>query len=91
MPTRVLVAGAGGSIGHQLVGYLSNGGDWVQGADIKSPDYEASLEGELILLECRIREELCREPLILLNEGFTQTYRWIEPRHGALPGAFKVD
>ncbi len=37
---RVLVSGAGGFIGHHLVGYLVARGYWVRGVDVKPPDYE---------------------------------------------------
>ena len=34
MATRVLVAGAGGFIGHHMVKYLVEKGYWVRGVDI---------------------------------------------------------
>ncbi|TMF04510.1 MAG: NAD-dependent epimerase/dehydratase family protein, partial [Chloroflexi bacterium] len=37
---RVLVAGAGGFIGHHLTKFLVAHGYWVRGVDIKPPDYE---------------------------------------------------
>ena len=37
---RVLVTGAGGFIGHHLVGYLIARGYWVRGVDVKLPEYE---------------------------------------------------
>ena len=39
-PTRVLVTGAGGFIGHHLTKYLVQRGYWVRGVDIKVPEYE---------------------------------------------------
>lgn len=41
-PTRVLVTGAGGFIGHHLVTFLKAKGYWVRGADVKCPEYSAS-------------------------------------------------
>jgi GDP-D-mannose 3', 5'-epimerase len=38
-PTRVLVTGAGGFIGHHLVTYLKERGYWVRGVDLKTPEY----------------------------------------------------
>ena len=37
---RVLVTGAGGFIGHHLVGHLVARGYWVRGVDVKLPEYE---------------------------------------------------
>ena len=37
---RVLVTGAGGFIGHHLVGHLVARGYWVRGVDVKPPEYE---------------------------------------------------
>src|SRR5579859_2820922 len=50
---RVLVTGAGGFIGHHLVRRLKADGCWVRGADIKSPEYEASPADEFELLDLR--------------------------------------
>jgi len=51
VPTRVLVTGAGGFIGHHLVTYLKERGYWVRGVDIKLPEYEASAADEFLLLD----------------------------------------
>src|SRR5438067_10418145 len=51
--TRVLVTGAGGFIGHHLVGYLKDRGYWVRGVDIKEPEYEPSRADEFELLDLR--------------------------------------
>ena len=50
---RVLVAGAGGFIGHHLVKYLKEKGYWVRGVDIKKPEYEDSAADEFKLLDLR--------------------------------------
>lgn len=52
-PTRVLVTGAGGFIGHHLVSYLKDLGYWVRGVDIKLPEYEESRADEFELLDLR--------------------------------------
>ncbi len=51
--TRVLVTGAGGFIGHHLVGYLKDKGYWVRGVDIKEPEFEATRADEFELLDLR--------------------------------------
>jgi len=53
MAIRVLVTGAGGFIGHHLVGYLVGSTDIVRGADIKYPEYEQSAANEFELLDLR--------------------------------------
>jgi GDP-D-mannose 3', 5'-epimerase len=40
--TRILVTGAGGFIGHHLVSYLKQRGDWVRGVDLVRPRYAPS-------------------------------------------------
>jgi nucleoside-diphosphate-sugar epimerase len=53
MAKRVLVTGAGGFIGHHLVGYLRKKGNWVRGVDIKLPEYEKTRANEFELLDLR--------------------------------------
>ena len=48
---KVLVTGAGGFIGHHLVGYLVDRGYWVRGVDIKAPDYEPTRAHEFEILD----------------------------------------
>src|SRR5690348_12443613 len=48
---KVLVTGAGGFIGHHLVGYLVDRGYWVRGVDIKAPDYEPTRAHEFETLD----------------------------------------
>jgi nucleoside-diphosphate-sugar epimerase len=50
---RVLVAGAGGFIGHHLTRALVNQGYWVRGVDIKQPEFEPSPAHEFLLLDLR--------------------------------------
>lgn len=58
--TRVLVTGAGGFIGHHLVGYLKSEGYWVRGVDIKPPEFGASGADEFELLDLRQWENCLR-------------------------------
>ena len=53
MATRVLVAGAGGFIGHHLVKYLVANGYWVRGVDTKLPEYEPTEANEFEVLDLR--------------------------------------
>lgn len=52
-PTRALVTGAGGFIGHHVVTYLKRHGYWVRGVDIKYPEYAATDADEFELLDLR--------------------------------------
>jgi nucleoside-diphosphate-sugar epimerase len=49
----VLVTGAGGFIGHHLVGYLRRQGYWVRGVDLKHPEFEPTNADEFMLLDLR--------------------------------------
>ncbi len=50
---KVLVTGAGGFIGHQLVTHLKTLGYWVRGADIKSPEFCPSSADDFRILDLR--------------------------------------
>jgi GDP-D-mannose 3', 5'-epimerase len=51
--TKVLVTGAGGFIGHNLVTYLKNLGYWVRGVDLKLPEFSEVDADEFELLDLR--------------------------------------
>jgi GDP-D-mannose 3',5'-epimerase len=53
MRQRILVAGAGGFIGHHLVKRLNRDGNWVRGVDLKYPEYEPSAADEFEILDLR--------------------------------------
>lgn len=50
---KVLVAGAGGFIGHHMVKFLKGKGYWVRGVDIKDPEYEKTTADEFEILDLR--------------------------------------
>jgi len=50
---KVLVAGAGGFIGHHLVKLLKKRDYWVRGVDIKSPEFEVTLADDFQILDLR--------------------------------------
>ena len=68
-PTKVLVTGAGGFIGHHLTKYLVNRGYYVRGVDIKEPEYEPSAANEFQLLDLS-REDNC----LIATEGMDEVY-----------------
>jgi len=58
--SRILVTGAGGFIGHHLVTYLKERGDWVRGVDLKRPEYTPIDADEFEILDLR-RWDACLE------------------------------
>ncbi|HEV8438212.1 MAG TPA: NAD-dependent epimerase/dehydratase family protein [Methylomirabilota bacterium] len=54
--TRVTVTGAGGFIGHHLVGFLKRRDYWVRGVDLGPPAYEPSAADEFVRLDLRLAE-----------------------------------
>lgn len=50
---KILVTGAGGFIGHHLVKFLKREGFWVQGADLKYPEFGKTDADEFKLLDLR--------------------------------------
>ena len=68
-PTKVLVTGAGGFIGHHLTRYLVQRGYWVRGVDIKEPEYEATNADEFLLLDLSQPDNCLRA-----TEGIDEVY-----------------
>jgi GDP-D-mannose 3',5'-epimerase len=66
---KVLVTGAGGFIGHHLVGYLKRQGYRVRGVDIREPEYEPSPADEFELLDLRSRANC-----LLAMHGIDEVY-----------------
>ncbi len=53
----ILVAGAGGFIGHHLVKALKAQGQWVRGVDVKHPQFETTAADEFELRDLRDRDQ----------------------------------
>jgi GDP-D-mannose 3', 5'-epimerase len=66
---RILVAGAGGFIGHHVVRRLKRDGNWVRGADSKKPRYEDTPADEFELLDLRRSDDCLRA-----TRGIDQVY-----------------
>ena len=69
MPTRTLVTGAGGFIGHHLVSFLKAKGHWVKGVDIKAPEYASTQADAFEFLDLR-RWESC----LAATKGVDEVY-----------------
>lgn len=50
---KTLVTGAGGFIGHHLVGFLRKKGYWVRGVDLKYPEFEETKANEFEIIDLR--------------------------------------
>lgn len=74
-----LVCGAGGFIGHHLVRQLKQEGLWVCGADIKRPEFSASLADEFRLVDLRdpVQAYAC------LDRDFDEVYQLAADMGGA--------
>jgi len=69
MQPRVLVTGAGGFIGSHLVEYLKQRNYWVRGADLKLPEYAATVADEFELLDLR-----CWDNCLRVTHGIDEVY-----------------
>ena len=68
-PTKVVVTGAGGFIGHHLVSYLKDLGYWVRGVDLKYPEFSPTNADEFLQLDLR-RFENCLHATSGANEVY---------------------
>jgi len=68
-PSKVVVTGAGGFIGHHLVSFLKEQGLWVRGVDLKYPEFRSIDADEFLQLDLR-RWEQCLEA----TQGVDEVY-----------------
>ncbi len=76
---KALVTGAGGFIGHHLVKRLAGEGFWVQGVDLKKPEYSKSGADEFIIGDLR-DQKFCQK---ILNHTFDEVYQLAADMGGA--------
>jgi len=70
MTDRVVVAGAGGFIGHHMVSFLKREGYWVRGVDVKAPEYAPTEADEFLELDLRESDNCVRA-----TEGVQEVYQ----------------
>jgi len=70
MTDRVVVAGAGGFIGHHMVSFLKREGHWVRGVDVKAPEYAPTEADEFLELDLRESDNCMRA-----TEGMHEVYQ----------------
>ena len=73
MKTAV-VCGAGGFVGHHLVGLLKRNGYWVRGVDIKRQEFSASPADDFMLLDLRLPQN-CRDSVVIDGRPADEVYQ----------------
>jgi len=91
---KIMVAGAGGFIGHSLVKYLKQQKCWVRGVDTKPPRFEPSPANEFLLLDlknfdnclkaCKGMEEVFQFSADMGGIGHITSFRATLTRNNAL-------
>lgn len=76
---RILVAGAGGFIGHHLVRRLKADGHWVRGVDLKHPEYGKTDAAEFVIGDLR-DPRICDD---VLSGGVDELYQLAADMGGA--------
>jgi GDP-D-mannose 3', 5'-epimerase len=77
--SRILVAGAGGFIGHHLVRRLKTEGHWVRGVDLKYPKYSPTEADAFVIGDLR-DARVCDN---VLGDGIEQLYQLAADMGGA--------
>lgn len=76
---RILVAGAGGFIGHHLVRRLKMEGHWVRGVDLKRPEFSGTQADEFVLGDLR-DPQICD---VIASDGLDEVYQLAADMGGA--------
>jgi nucleoside-diphosphate-sugar epimerase len=76
---RILVAGAGGFIGHHLMRRLKAEGYWVRGVDLKHPEYSAIEADDFVIGDLR-NPEVCAH---VLDGGIDELFQLAADMGGA--------
>ena len=77
--SKILVAGAGGFIGHHLVRRLKAEGHWVRGVDLKHPEYSSTEADDFIIGDLR-NPEVCAR---VLDGGIEELFQLAADMGGA--------
>lgn len=77
---RVLVAGAGGFIGHHLVRFLKKNGCWVRGVDVKYPEYSPKDEADEFVIADLRDQDIVKK---IFDQSFDQVYQLAADMGGA--------
>ncbi len=76
---KALVCGAGGFIGSHLVKRLKAEGYWVRGADLKNPEFSATVADEFIVGDLRDQQVVQK----ILDQPFDEVYQLAADMGGA--------
>lgn len=76
---KILVAGAGGFIGHHLVRKLKAQGHWVRGVDLKAPEFSSTDADDFLLGDLR-DPEICKQAI---DQPFDEVYQLAADMGGA--------
>jgi len=76
---KALVCGAGGFIGHHLVGRLKSEGFWVRGVDLKFPQFSSTQADDFLVADLR-NPNICHD---VVDQKFDEVYQLAADMGGA--------